>query len=146
MFVAVAAVLLAVYAIYYSDWFKAKTMRISHTSRVTPQAGRLAQKTGAIITFGFNQPLKLTEIKVVAVDTTRTNIPASPLWHLISSSNSVPVRSFVYGQAIRGLRPYLTGTSAQPLETNCLYRIYVTAGKIRGEHDFRLGVVAAPHN
>lgn len=143
MFVAVAAVLAAVYAIYFTDWFKPKTIRISHTSRVTPLAGRLAQNTGAIITFGFNQPLKLTEIKVVVVDTAQTNSPASPLWHLVSNSNSVPVRSFVYGQGIRGLHPYLKGTRAQPLETNRLYRIFVTAGKFRGEHDFRLGVVPA---
>jgi hypothetical protein len=141
--VAVVVVLAAVYVIFFSNWFKPKTIEISHTSRVTPQSARVAQNTGAVITFGFEQPLKLTEIKVVAVDAAQTNRPASPLWHVVSSSNSVPVRSFVYGQRIRGLHPYLAGTRPQPLQTNCLYRIIVTAGKIRGEHDFRLGLVAA---
>jgi hypothetical protein len=144
LFVAVAAVLAAVYVIYFSDWFKPKTIHISHTYRVTPAATRLAQNTGAIITFGFNRPLQITEITVVAVESAQTNRPASPLWHLVSSSNSAPVRSFVYGQPIRGLQPYLKGTRAQPLETNALYRIIVAAGKIHGEHDFRLGNVAVP--
>ena len=144
LFVLAAVVLAAVYVVYFSDWFKPKTIHISHTSRFTAQTGRLAQQTGAIITFGFKEPLRLTEIKVVSVDTTKTNGPASPLWHVVSSSNSVPVRSFVYGQPIRGLQPYLKGTRVQPLETNHLYRIIVVAGKARGEHDFQLGVVSAP--
>jgi len=63
----------------------------------------------------------------------------SPVWHLISDSNSVPVKVFSYGQGIRGMKPAVAGSRAQPLETNVAYRLLVTAGKAKGQHDFEIG-------
>ena len=63
-----------------------------------------------------------------------------PLWHLVSESNSVPVRTFVYGQNLRGLHPIIPGVRAQSLNTNDTYRLLLKAGNIRGQHDFHLGL------
>ena len=144
LFVLLAAALLAVYAVFFTDWFKARTIHISHTVRVTPQAARFARATGTLIGFGLGQPLKLTEIKVVSLAEWQTNNRAVALWHLVSDSNSVPVRSFYYGQNLRGMHPYIGGEHPHPLATNQTYRLFVAAGKIKGQHDFQLGVVAPP--
>ena len=61
-----------------------------------------------------------------------------PLWHLVSDSGSAPVREFVYGQGIRGMKPALKGEGPQPLETNVVYRLFVAAGNIKGTHDFKI--------
>jgi hypothetical protein len=82
--------------------------------------------------------LKLNEITLVAVDAAGTNQSNLPLWHLVSSSNSVPVKSFFYGQNIRGLRPAVSGSRPQPLATNVTYRLIIQAGKVKGQHDFQL--------
>ena len=39
---------------------------------------------------------------------------------------------------LRGLKPAVVGVRPQPLETNVTYRLFVEAGKIKGEHDFKL--------
>jgi hypothetical protein len=138
---AAAMLLLAAYVIFFTDWFKTRTIHISHTVRPTRQAVRFALDTGAVITFGLDQPLPLTEIKVCALAELQTNRHPVPLWHLVSDSNSVPVRAFVYGQPIRGLHPFVVGTRARPLETNQMYRLEMKAGKLRGQHDFHLDIV-----
>jgi hypothetical protein len=135
---ALAIVLLAVYVIYFTDWFKTKTVQISHTLRHTRQADRLARSTGVVITFGLDRTVRLTEVEVYSVVQLQTNRHAVPLWHLVSDSNSVPVRTFVYGQNLRGMRPFIPGLHPHPLDTNQIYRLLVAAGKIKGQHDFRL--------
>jgi hypothetical protein len=50
----------------------------------------------------------------------------------------VPVKSFFYGQFIGGMKPAIKGVRPEPLETNVTYRLFLTAGKIKGEHDFEL--------
>ena len=74
-----------------------------------------------------------------------TNAAAPALWHLVSDSNSVPVKGFLYGDYIRGMKPYVKGSRPQPLATNVTYRLFVKAGSLQGEHDFGLGT-AAPAN
>jgi hypothetical protein len=60
------------------------------------------------------------------------------LWHLVSDSNSVPVKTFFYGEYIRGMRPNLKGAGPEALQTNVTYRMFVRAGKAAGQHDFDL--------
>jgi hypothetical protein len=81
-------------------------------------------------------PLK--ELKVVPVAALATNANAMPVWHLVSDSNSVPVDEFSYGFDIHGMRPALAGVRPEALETNVTYRLFITAGRARGEHDFEL--------
>ncbi len=137
LIIAVAFLLAAIYAVYFTDWFKPKTLQIHHTYRDLsgrpPRDGMLP----ALI-FGLNRPCQLTEIKVVPLAAYQTNQSILPLWHLVSDSNSVPVNVFFYGQRIRGLQPEVPGAHAQPLTNGVTYRLIVTAGKFRGEHDFEL--------
>ena len=144
MLVVLTVILLAVYAVYFTDWFKKQTVHISHTVRPTPQARRMSQDTGAIISFGFDRPLRLKEVSLVPLAEWQTNHLTAPLWHLVSDSNSVPVTYFVYGGRIRGMKPALPGSRPQPLATNTVYRLFVTAGKIAGEHDFQIGPPVLP--
>src|SRR5882724_9465067 len=83
MMIVAAVVLAAVYAVYFTDWFKPKTVQIFHTSRnLHPRALRGGALPSLI--FGINQQLKLTEIRVVPADGYQTNHNALPVWHLIS--------------------------------------------------------------
>jgi len=134
-----AVVLAAVYAIYFTDWFTPKTVQIFHTSRnLRPRAARGGNGAMPSLIFGINQQLKLTDIRVVPAEAYKTNQNALPLWHLISDSNSVPVKQFHYGMFIGGMKPAVKGARPQPLETNVTYHLVVLAGAVKGEHDFEL--------
>jgi hypothetical protein len=139
LFIGLAVVLAAVYVVYFTDWFKPKTVQIFHTTRAPRVRALPNGKTPPpMLLFGLNQQLRLTKIMVVPVAALETNSHALPIWYMISDSNSVPVKSFFYGQNIRGLKPYLSTTRAQPLETNVTYRLLVEAGSVKGQHDFKL--------
>ena len=135
----VALVALAgVYVFYFTDWFKPKTIHISHTSRsLRPRLGNKAAANPEMvpITFAVEPQCQLTEITVVPLAVWQTNQNTLPLWHLVTSSNAAPIKMFVYGQRIRGLKPVVPGARAQPLEPNVTYRLFVTAGKAKGQHD-----------
>ena len=139
LFLALLAIgLAAVYAIWFTDWFQPKTVQIFHTDRnLHPRRQRDSSLPPLI--FGVNHQLKLTEIKVVPLAVWQTNPQVLPLWHLVSDSNSISLKAFQYGAHIGGMRPAVAGSRAQPLETNVAYRLFVTAGKITGQHDFELG-------
>ncbi|HXI69713.1 MAG TPA: hypothetical protein VNN22_05075 [Verrucomicrobiae bacterium] len=138
----VALVALAgVYVFYFTDWFKPKTIHISHTNRVVrPRlAGNIRANQGLPpITFGVEPQSRLTEITVVPLAAWQTNQNTLPLWHLVASTNAEPIKMFMYGQRIRGLKPAVPGAHAQELETNVIYRLFVTAGKAKGQHDFEI--------
>jgi len=134
------AVLAVVYAVWFTNWFRSDTVAICHTMRERSQQIR-PQPGGAMpsLMFGLNRQLKLAELRVVPLAAWQTNHNVLPLWHLVSDSNSVPVKVFSYGQFIRGMKPAVIGTRAQPLEPQVTYRLIVTAGRISGQHDFHLG-------
>jgi hypothetical protein len=139
---ALAAVLLAgIYVCFFTGWFKPQTIHIFHVAR-SLQKARIGARVAAgsqntdIVTFGFDSRYQLTEIKVVRLSEWQTNRLAQPLWHLISDSNSVPVKTFPYGIALRGMKPAVARTWPQPLETNVTYRLFVSAGSVKGQHDF----------
>ena len=137
LLIGVAIVLAVVYLVCFTDWFQPQTVRIFHTNRNVRI--RFAQKNGLPnLIFGLNRQLRLTEIKVVPLADYQANPKTLPLWHLVSDSNSVPVKTFFYGQSIHGLKPEVSGTRAQVLSNNVTYRIFIIAGKIKGEHDFEL--------
>lgn len=127
--------LAVVYAVWFSDWFQPKTMHIFHTTRNLRPNPRRA---GPAPTFAINRAMRLTDIKVVPLAVFETNKNTVPLWHLVSDSNSVPVKMFIYGQFIGGMRPAFKGVRAEPLQTNVTYRLFIIAGNIKGEHDFEV--------
>jgi hypothetical protein len=137
----VLVVLASVYVFYFTDWFKPKIIHISSTSRAirsrfqNAAAGNLAPVP---VIFSLEPQSKLTEIKVVPLAVWQTNQSVLPVWHLVASSNSMPVKTFVYGQPIRGLKPEVPGASAEPLRPDVTYRLFVTAGSAKGQHDFEV--------
>ena len=138
--VLVAVGLVAVYAIWFAGWFQSPAVKIFHTNRNLRPNLRRGPVSGALpnLIFGVNRPVRFTDVKVVPLAAFETNRSVLPVWHLISDSNSVPVKTFFYGQPIGGMRPAIKGVRPEPLETNVTYRLFVIAGKIKGEHDFEL--------
>jgi hypothetical protein len=132
-------VLALVYVIFFTDWFKPKIIQVSHTSR--PGMGRSAGTT-ASLAFGLDNEYELTEIKVVRVTDLQPGKDPQPLWHLVSDGSD-PVNHFIYGENIPGMDPSVDGSKPQPLQPGINYRLFVVAGKARGEHDFEAGTVAA---
>jgi hypothetical protein len=137
LLVAVVVSLAAIYVAFFTDWFKPATVQIFHTTR---SLRARAQNGGQMpnLIFGLNRQLKLTKIKVVALADLQTNQNALPVWHVVAETNTVPLKSFFYGQSLRGLKPFVPGSRPQPLATNVTYRLFIEAGKVKGAHDFEL--------
>lgn len=122
--IGIVIVLGVLYVIYFTNWFRSKTMLIGDMERF----GR--------VEFSFNQSYPLTHVKVVSVSELESNKYALPVWELKSESNSIPVRAFRYGQWIRGMQPAVKGTRPEPLEHGSKYRLFVEAGSLKAQHDF----------
>ncbi len=133
--VAVAVLLAAIYAYFFTDWFVKP--RIQIISQVRPFRAVLGNTVTYPITFTFDRSYKLTSVKVVPLDSFLTNKHTPAVWSLVSSSNSAPVQGFTYGKAIAGMRPAVTNAKPEKLKPNIGYRLLVEAGKARGEVDFK---------
>jgi hypothetical protein len=119
------------------DWFQGRPIQISH--RLYRFAGRFGgADTATPVMFEFDRRLKLTSIKIVAHADCMTNKYPHPLWHMISGSNSVPTKGFVYGMDVPGMRPAVNGATADPLDPQGKYRLLLEAGSVKALHDFTL--------
>jgi len=141
MLVAAAIVLGAVSIYFNRDWFAKDHIQIFDRSR--PARGPLASRGRAgnnpainPIVFGFDRNLRLTSLKVIPVSDIETNKYPHPIWHLITESNSVPIKEFGYDARIRGMHPAVKGDKADPLEPGVKYRLLIEAGPQKAEHDF----------
>ena len=133
-----ALVLAVAYVCFFTDWFKPKIIHISHTARPLPSRSSRSAMTVAVA-FGLDRDYRLTEVKIVPLAEWQTNQSALPLWHLVSDPRSAPTRFFSYGQNIDGMKPAMPGTKPKPLEMNVVYRLFVSAGSVKGRHDFEIG-------
>ena len=88
------------------------------------------------VVFLLSRPLKLTSVKVVPVSDIQTNKYAPPVWELVSSTRSIPVKDFIYGANIKGMQPSVKGAVADTLQPGVSYRLLVEAGDVKIEHDF----------
>lgn len=122
----IVLVLAGVYVFCFTNAFQPATIHITHTSRVMggrrpfrannnpgflarlnrlANSGNAADSTTIPISFIFERPYKLTELKVVALDEWQTNKNCLPLWHLVADTNSVAQAGpFYYGDYIPGTR------------------------------------------
>lgn len=91
--------------------------------------------------FTLNGDYKLTSLKVIPFQDDKFNPGTPPVWHLVSDSNSVPVRAFRYGQGIHGMKPFLKGVKPDPLTPGTVYRLIVSAGDVTGSKDFKAKAV-----
>ena len=139
--IGITLVLAALYVIYFTDWFHSDGVQISHTSRpVTQRVGnpriQAVFDASAPVIFFFDKELRLTRLKVFLVSELQTNQFALPLWHLVSDSNSPPLKNLTYGMPVRGMHTANKGQFAQPLVPGNLYRLFIEAGDRKGQHDF----------
>jgi hypothetical protein len=133
--------LAGVYIFYFTDFFKPKIIHITSTSRAIRSRFRSAAAGGpepVPVIFNLEPPSKLTELKVIPLAVWQTNQNTLPVWHLVADADAVPLKFFVYGQHIRGLKPEVPGANAEPLVPGVMYRLFVTAGSVRGQHDFEV--------
>ncbi len=130
-------VLLGGFSVYLNkDWFAKDSIQIIHRSR--PARGAFSRRNPEVepVTFGFDRKLKLTLLKVIPLSDIETNQHPQPIWHLVSDSNSVPIKTFEYGMRIRGMRPAIKGAEPTPLSPGAGYRLVIEAGAQKAQHDF----------
>jgi hypothetical protein len=137
MLIGLVLVLAGVYATFFTDWFRPKTILIFHTPRPVRSARSGPAATQLI--FGLGDYYSLTEIKVVPLAALQTDKLAQPVWHLVSDEGSDDVNKFSYGEKINGMDPAVEGARPEPLQPGVTYRLFVAAGKTRGQHDFQIG-------
>lgn len=131
------------YGYVYRDRFRASEIQVYHRSsagRPVRSQKSATNKISAVgmVAFGLDQKYRLTDVKVVSIAELATNQHPQPLWHLVTDSNSVPVKGFVYGERIRGMHSLAKKAHPAPLETNVNYRLLIEAGRKKGHYDFKL--------
>jgi hypothetical protein len=140
LMIALAVVLGGISLYLNKDWFSKENIQIYHRSRPARVLWLSRKRTDNSpidpIHFGFNHELKLTSLKIVPVSALETNKYAAPVWHLVSDSNSVPIKDFNYGAAIAGMHPARKDVQPDPLEPGVKYRLVVEAVSFKGQHDF----------
>lgn len=143
----IAVLLAAVYVYAFTDWFRSETIQIIPTIR----PGRVSaiprdpdQAAVYPVSFAFSGKYKLTTVKVLAAEDLATNKHPTPLWHLISDSNSVPVKSIVYGYPVKGMKPAVARMQPEPLSPDVDYVLQIEAGAIKSQTNFHTAKAADP--
>ena len=135
----VLVVLAGIYISFFTDWFSHETIQIIPQIRPgSPSSIPRPPDTPAVskVSFAFDGKYRLTCVKVFAADEYATNKHPTPLWHLISDSNSVPTKAIVYGFPIKGMKPAVARARPEPLEPGVTYLMMVEAGKIKAQTNF----------
>lgn len=139
--VAIALFLGVIYAWFFSDWFHKEAIEIIPTVRAGRASSipRLANMPPVYpVSFMLNGRWRLTTLKVVEAEDLATNKYPLALWHMISDSNSVPVKHFQYGDRIRGMKPAERNARPRPLWPDVKYVLMLEAegGKYKGQTNF----------
>lgn len=134
--IGLVAILIGLYVVCFTDWFRPKVIRIEHSTRVARKAA--GRSEAGNLTFSLQGRYRLNLVKVVALADYQTNRYARPLWELVSDSGSQPIDGFAYGIRLPGMRPAEPQLEPDPLEPEVEYRLIVEAGHARGEHDFKI--------
>lgn len=141
----VAALLGALYVFYFTDWFEKDTIQIIPTIRPVRTINRAKGEAPVYpVSFAFNGKYRFTRVAVVAADDLRTNRFPTPLWELISDSESVPTKFLEYGRNPRGMKPSVPRARAQPLQPDVEYMLLLEAGKIKAQTNFHTREVVTP--
>jgi hypothetical protein len=137
--ITVAVVLAGVYVAFFTDWFVKPEIQILPQIRPPQRNAKVLPGDVPVfpVTFAFDRKYQFTEIRVVAADDEKTNKYPHALWHLISDSNSIPVKALMYGAKLKGMKPKVPRADPEQLEPGVSYRLYLTAGKARGDVKFQ---------
>jgi hypothetical protein len=121
------------------DRFATEPLQISHRSfkpRGWLLRGAAAKAPADPVVFLLNHEVKLRSVKVILVSDAETNKFPHAIWSLDTDSNSIPVKEFMYGAPIRGMKPAVKGVGADPLQPGVNYRLLVETGAEKAQHDF----------
>lgn len=147
--IGMVGVLVGVYVVFFTGWFRPKEMRIEHSTRMSRPTGVGGQNTNSAdlrglgnVSFALHNSYKLTSIKVVPLQEFLTNKYVPPVWELVSKAGSTPVDGFAYGFAVEGMT-LARSVPPQPLLPGVEYRLLVAAGSVKGAHDFKVGGLPA---
>ena len=136
----IAVLLGAVYVFYFTDLFQKQSIQIIPQIRPgRPSAIPRDPGTAAVcpVSFALDGKYKLTALKVLPAEDFKTNKYATPLWHLISDSNSIPTKSIVYGLPIKGMKPAVPRARPETLQPDMTYLVIIeAAGPIKGQTNF----------
>jgi len=142
----IAVLLAAAYVYFFTDLFYKQSIQIIPMVRMG-RASSIPRNPGEKdvypVAFKLDGNYKLTSIKVVAASEFATNKYAYPLWHLVSDSNSVPIKAIIYGLPIGGMKPKVPEARPDPLQPDVNYVLLVEAGGLIGRTNFNTRQVAA---
>lgn len=137
-------VLAGIAAYLLKDWLKPEPIQITCLIRAAQPSARPKRneapsgRPGYNVVFAFNHKVILTSVKVSPLADALTNKYPRTLWHLTSSSNSVPTKSVVYGERIRGMQPTIKGAIPDTLESGTSYRLFIEADGEKAQRDFQI--------
>lgn len=143
----VVLLVLAGTAVYmFKDWFAEEPIQISCLIRPArpsrrappPRQDAPSGRPGYNVTFALNHKVAITAIQVFPLQDVLTNKYPHAIWNLQSVSNTVPTKSIIYGERIRGMQPTVKGATADPLEPGGAYRLIIEAGNLKAEKDFQM--------
>lgn len=132
----IAVVLGAAYIYWFTDWFHKETIQIMSSTRPGRYSREPNSEAVYQVSFGFDGKYKLTLVKVVAADDLKANKYPTALWHLISDSNSVPVKAIEYGRPVKGMKSAVPRTQPEPLQPDVEYVLLLEAGNIKAQTNF----------
>lgn len=120
----------------YRDRFGTPPIQISHRSlgQRGAQFRQMKDSATEAVVFLLDRPVKLTSVKVVPVKDLAPNTP--PIWEMVADTHPLPVQDFAYGLNIPGMHPAVPGAAPGPLEPGVQYRVLITAGHDKAQHDF----------
>jgi hypothetical protein len=143
----IAVILAACYLCFFTDWFKKESIQIIPQIRPIRQVGNPKnpdQDPVYPVSFTFDGKYRLTSVKVVSASDMGTNNYPVPLWHLISDSNSIPVKSIIYGYPIKGMKAAVARSRPEPLAPDVEYILLLEAGKIKARTNFHTARAVSP--
>jgi hypothetical protein len=147
----VLSIVLLLLAAAYWVWFTPRKQTIQIISQIRPMRSTGPQRKPSAepvypVSFMFNGKYQFTSVKVVAADDLASNKYPVALWHLISDSNSVPIKSMVYGYPIKGMKPAVTRAKPEPLQPDVKYVLLLETDSLKASTNFHTTSVAAPAN
>ncbi len=132
--IAFLLVLGVLYVAFFTDWFRKKTLTIVPSAR--PERGIVAG-TPLPVFFKLSRSCELTSLKVIPLQGTNFDAHTPPIWYMVATTNSRPVKLFQYGVPIRGMHPAIPKARPDPLDPGRVYRLIVSSGDLTGYTDFK---------
>jgi len=142
----VAVILAGIYVVEFTDWFGKQTLQIIPQVRPMRSSNprrNPGQEPSYPVSFTCNGKYQFTSVKVVVTDDLATNKYPAALWHLISDSNSVPIKYLLYGYPIKGMKPALARAKPEPLQSDVTYTLLLECGNMKASTNFHYPSIGA---